>query len=168
MRRTIILFLAAVTLACLLSGCDFLRKVASRPTSVELETLKADRTEKERVLADSLAALKAAEEYEAAETAARDRFNGAGVTFREENGVEGLQCRYCIVLGSFLQNYNAGRIASEVEGCGLQPVKFRYVGGYTSVGVCSDTLAVLWKNYSRLESEPFFPQDAWIMINADR
>ena len=169
---------AFLLLILTVAGCDFLRTVAGRPTSSELEAMRvqialreqAEREEQARQQAvrDSLAAAaKAVADSAAAETFFRE----ARVMRIRSGSLRGLQtdafpCRYCLVLAGFSQPGNGDKFAGSLKEAGYEPVVMRYArGSSTVVGICpTDRFGDLKEAYEKVRTEKFFSRDAWIFI----
>ena len=171
MKKTIILMLM-VTLT-IVTGCDFFRKVAGRPTSEDIEAkriaiMKAEeaahqarldsiRRVEEKVVSDSLAAL--------------DSLAAQGVVISDASRLGGLVeeshgPRYRIVLGVFRERDNARKLASQAEAKGFSAQLLDCRRGMIAVGVCpSDKIARTFEDLNRLRSESFCPKDSWILLD---
>ena len=158
------------------TGCDFLRKVAGRPTSDEIEAKRVEiqiRREQARrdsiAYADSVAAVKRAQK-DSLEAYAFISGNGV-MTFSPARlgGVSGpaLQHRYYVVVGSFRQTSNAEYMMknmSEVDGSCPELIHFR--NGMIAVAAFpSDKLHNVVEGYKHLKTHPACPADAWILKN---
>ena len=158
------------------TGCDFLRKVAGRPTSDEIKAKRVEiqhRREQARrdsiALADSVAAVKRAQK-DSLDACAFISGNGV-MTFSPTRlgGVSGpaLQHRYYVVVGSFRQTANAEYMKknmSEVDGCCPELICFRN-GMVVVAAFPSDRLQDVVEGYKRLKTHPACPADAWILKN---
>lgn len=177
MRRITVLSACAALLLAV-TGCDFLRTVAGRPTSDEIavkreaialrEAQEQAALARERAVRDSLAAV----ERHRADSAAAEVF------FREEKvsrihsgslpGVrqEGEPFRYCVVLAGFTQPENAAHFSDRLKAAGYEPVVMKYTRGRsTVVGVgATDDFGAVRVTYEKVRQEPFCPGDAWIFI----
>ena len=167
----------------MLSGCDFFRKVAGRPTSDDIE---AKRTEIARVEAqrareqarqDSIR-LAIEQARIAEEKAVQDSLDA--LTALKEKGcmmydlasLKGLSSgeltsRYCVVVGSFKDAANADKfIAKVAEDPQMQPLKVRFRTGMIAVGVCPrNKLAEIAGLIDDVRAKSFCPKDAWILVN---
>lgn len=160
----------AILALALLSGCDFLRTVAGRPTSAELQA-KAEAIEAEEAVNKARA--------EALDVARRHTADSlAAVRFLAEEGpvkisssslkgllLDGFNSRMLIVLGGFSQPENASAFASKVEAAGYKTAVLRYNYGSSIVGVCpTDDPVELRDCWLKVKEEKFCPKDAWIMV----
>ena len=184
MKRSYILVLLAVML--LVSGCDFFRKVAGRPTSADIQAKKTEiacvearkaEQAREQARLDSLEAV-ARKEREAREMAERDSL-AAHQTLKEKgcqiynlDSLKGLSSgelghRYYLIVGSFKEGTNADKFVSKVAKDSLmQPVKVKFRTGMIAVGVCprnkiDDMPSVI----EEVRTKTFCPKDAWILVN---
>lgn len=155
------------------TGCDFLRAVAGRPVSKDierkrLEIIKAEedalqarldsiRLEKEKVVADSLAAMDSLASYGVTMTGP-DRLGGLA-------GTE-LSSRYYIIVGAFRESANARKLFDAASEKGYAPVLISCRSGMIAVGLCpSDNVTELEASYRALRKEAFCPKEAWILVS---
>lgn len=169
------LIVSLLFFASLLTGCDFLRKVALRPLSAEIaqirdsiercDAIEAERLRAEKEAAEALAKA-AADSVSAMELFANEEV--AMVPAKSVRGVsfEGFDSRYCIITGVFSDPANAAAMTANIERAGAEPVTFRYRSGKVLVGAApSATLGEIGNAYRRLSKESFFPAGAWILVN---
>lgn len=171
MRRSILLLMLAVVL--LTTGCDFLRALAGRPTSADIDAkriqiMKAEeaalqarldsiRIVEEKVVADSLSAL--------------DSLQSQGVILTDASRLGGIVCdtvssRYHIVIGVFKDRKNAQKLVRQAEAGGYPAQMMESGRGMIAVGVCpSDRIARTYSDLCRLRMESFCPKDSWILLN---
>jgi hypothetical protein len=181
MKRSYIFLLMAVML--MVSGCDFFRKVAGRPTSADLQAKKVEiecveaEIAREQARQDSLEAL--AQKARIAEENARLDSLAAHQTLKEKNcmiynlkSLKGLASgeldnRYYFIVGSFRDAANADKFMSKVaKDSTMAPVKVRFRTGMIAVGVCPrDRIADMASVVDDVRSRSFCPKDAWILEN---
>lgn len=161
MRKSTAVLLVAAALS-VLSGCDFLRSVAGRPTSKEIEAKKAAllsaleaESSRDSVDVDSLEAMKTIEEEHI--KIASPSHSGALVP--ENNGGN-----YFVMIGTFSRKSNAEALAQTCRNAGYSPVLIPYSNGYTAVaansyGTVQEALFAL----EELKKCKFCPADAWIL-----
>lgn len=176
MKKTIILMLALVTIAT--SGCDFVRRIAGRPTAAQVEEIHREKLLQEEALhqarmdslkrvqqamADSLAAL---------EAHLLDSLSQAKGTIVNPSKLGGLfttklEAKYCIVVGAFRNRAYAER---KLEACkkdgysSASIISFR--NGLLAVAVCpSNSLDQTLKTLKQLRGKGICPPDGWILIN---
>ena len=176
MKRSVILSLAIAALV--LSGCDFLRALAGRPTSEELAVKQSnierakdvdryqariDSLERVRVrLADSLAALDAH---------LLDSLSQTKGTILNPTKMGGLyttklESRYYIVVGAFRTRSYAERKLTECNKAGYTATIISFRNGLLAVAVCpSDSLNESLKVLRELRGNGICPWDGWILVN---
>ena len=176
MKRSVILSLAIAALV--LSGCDFLRALAGRPTSEELAVklsnierakdvaryqARIDSLEGVRVrLADSLAALDAH---------LLDSLSQTKGTILNPTKMGGLyttklESRYYIVVGAFRTRSYAERKLTECNKAGYTATIISFRNGLLAVAVCpSDSLNESLKVLRELRGNGICPWDGWILVN---
>ena len=167
-----ILAISALAALCLLTGCDFFRTLAGRPTSADIAAKRAliERTEQQeaarrdsiqrveqQILADSLAVMQALSENKKLCPPA-DRVRGYATA--------SLPYKYFILVGTFSNADNANRVIAAAEKAGLNPVRIPY-GRLIAVGVCpSNSLVQVYHSLEAVREQPFCPKDAWILAKA--
>lgn len=145
MRKSTAVLLVAAALS-VLSGCDFLRSVAGRPTSKEIEAKKA-------------ALLSALEAESSRDSVDVDSLSHSGALVPENNGGN-----YFVMIGIFSRKSNAEALAQTCRNAGYSPVLMPYSNGYTAVaansyGTVQEALSAL----EELKKCKFCPADAWIL-----
>ncbi len=171
MRKSVLLLMSIMLVS--LSGCDFLRAVAGRPSSKDIEAkriaiIKAEevalqhridsiRMAQEKVVADSLAAL--------------DTLKSLGVVINGPSRVGGisgteLDFRYYIIVGAFRESSNARKLFDLASENAYNPVLISCRSGMAVVGLApSNRIASVWESYEKLLEEPFCPKEAWVLVN---
>ncbi len=171
MRKSVILLMLAAVLT--VTGCDFFRVMAGRPTSKDIDAkririMKAEeaalqarldsiRRVEEKIVSDSLSAL--------------DSLTARGVVMSDVSRLGGLveensRARYCIMIGAFRDKDNARKLASKAEDAGFSAELMECRSGMIAVGVCpSDRIAQTFEDFKRLRQEAFCPKDSWILLN---
>lgn len=153
-----------------LTGCDFLRTIAGRPTSEELAVIEKAAQEKlvrEQVVKDSLAVVAAreaaereAEAFWSSKDAPRivDASTLKGLAFRD------VEFKYLIVLGSFSKPENVVSFTKRLSEAGYEPVVLKYNYGTQIVCVCpSADKSSLMQACAKVSKEPFCPGNYWII-----
>lgn len=154
----------------LLSGCDFLRTVAGRPTSAELQAKAEAVAAEDAVLKAQAEALEAARKHTADSLAAVEYLAQEGPRKTAASSLKGLDLSgfnssMLIVLGGFSKPENAAAFASKVEAAGYKTSVLRYNYGSSIVGVCpTDDPVELRDCWIKVREEKFCPKDAWIMV----
>jgi hypothetical protein len=184
MKKSYILVLLLVMLT--VTGCDFFRKVAGRPTTADIEAKKVEiaRVEQEKAEAlreqerlDSLRAVKERARIEE-ETALRDSL-AAPVALKDRGCMMydlssmkglasgGLDYRYYVIVGSFRDGANADRFIRKIAADSvMQPVKVHFRTGMIAVGVCPrNKIAEMPSVVDEVRTRSFCPKDAWILVN---
>lgn len=181
MKKSYIIILLAAAL--MLSGCDFFRKVAGRPTSEDIEVKRTEIARVEALKAREQArqdSIRIAQEQArlAQEQALKDSLDA--LTALKEKGcmmydlasLKGLSSgelgnRYCVVVGSFKDAANADKFVEKVaKDTLMQPVKLRFRNGMVAVGVCPrNKIAQIAGLIDDVRAKPFCPKDAWILVN---
>lgn len=184
MKKSYILVLLLVMLT--VTGCDFFRKVAGRPTTEDIEAKKVEiaRVEREKAEAvreqerlDSLRAVKERARIEE-EAALRDSL-AAPIALKERgcvmydlSSLKGLasgelEHRYYVIVGSFRDGANADRFIRKIAADSLmQPVKVHFRTGMIAVGVCPrNKIAEMPSVVDEVRTRSFCPKDAWILVN---
>lgn len=176
MRKSVILSLALAAL--LLSGCDFLRSLAGRPTSEDLDAKRAviererdaaryrariDSLERvRRRMADSLAAL---------EVHLLDSLSQTKGTILNPSKLGGLyttklEAKYYIVVGAFRTRSYAERKLTSCNEAGYTATIISFRNGLLAVAVLpSDSLNETLKSLRELRGNGICPQDGWILVN---
>ena len=178
MKKSCIL-LAVVSLLCL-TGCDFMRKLAGRPTSedVELKRVELLRAEEAALQArlDSIAAVEAEKQkvvqdsVEAFTYIAENRVNlhdvaRLGGIQKDELTDSSQGTRYRVILGSFKDRGNAEKLLHKVSEAGdFWPHLIVLRSGMVAVAACpSDRIQnVVW-GLKELRTNDVCPADAWIL-----
>lgn len=175
MKNRYIVFIALIMCLLLVCGCDAFRSLAGRPTSADIEQMRAtleareayelwrqDSLAKARArLEDSLAALAQLDSLKQEKGIVKDLsvFRGLSSTMQLEN-------RYYVVLGSFKEVRNAEKYRDTIKEAGFEAVVIRFKNGFNSVGVCpTDSPRALLDSMDKLRQEAFCPKDFWILEN---
>ncbi|MBE6238987.1 MAG: SPOR domain-containing protein [Bacteroidales bacterium] len=172
MKKSCILMM--LFLLPVMTGCDFMRKLAGRPTGEEVENMRIEllraeeaalqarldslRKVEERMLQDSLNAL--------------DSIRQLGGSILNPASLGGLfatklESRYYIILGSFRSRANAEALFNVTKAAGYRPALISFgKGGLIAVGVCPvNRLSDALTNLSEVKKESFCPKDVWILVN---
>ncbi len=161
--------LSAVLLFC--SGCDFLRKMAGRPTSEDIEAKReviALEEARHQARLDSLAVV---EKQAADSLALLDSIRRSGSVILGTGRLGGvaaasLHCRYYIIIGAFSNADNAKRLAEKAQKAGVEATRIPCTNGYTAVSVFpSNSLAEVYSSLLKVKGYEFCPDDAWILVN---
>lgn len=175
MKKTFILMLALVMVAT--SGCDFVRRIAGRPTAAQVEQIhqkqmqeeearhqaRLDSMEKVRqAMADSLAAL---------EAHLIDSLSQARGTIVNPSKLGGLfttklEAKYSIIVGAFRNRAYAERKLAACNDAGYKASIISFRNGLQAVAVCpSNSLDETVKTLKQLRGKGICPPDGWILVN---
>jgi len=175
MKKTIILMLALVTVVT--SGCDFVRRLAGRPTAAEVEDIRIRQIEEEearhqarldsmkkvqQAMADSLAAL---------EAHLIDSLSQARGTIVNPSKLGGLfttklEAKYSIVVGAFRNRSYAERKLAACNDAGYKASIISFRNGLLAVAVCpSNSLDETVKTLKQLRGQGICPPDGWVLVN---
>ena len=175
MKKTFILMLALVMVAT--SGCDFVRRIAGRPTAAQVEQIhqkqileeearhqaRLDSMEKVRqAMADSLAAL---------EAHLIDSLSQARGTIVNPSKLGGLfttklEAKYCIIVGAFRNRAYAERKLAACNDAGYKASIISFRNGLQAVAVGpSNSLDQTVKTLKQLRGKGICPPDGWILVN---
>ena len=175
MRKLIQTVLILLPVALAVTGCDFFRRLAGRPTSDQIAAMaEAIRLEESARIADSLkkaladtVAVPVAETQEApavtvpAATAAQTA--PAATPEPAAPAPSDDLKRFYIVMASFGKAANARNYAATLEAKGY-PATILKRGGYQVVAVCgTDDEAAINKSFDEIRRQDFCPQGVWII-----
>ena len=172
MKKSCIFSLIVAMLS--LSGCDFMRKLAGRPTSedVEMKRLEILRAE-EAALQARLDSLRNVEQKMIQDSLnALDSIRQIGGSILNPASLGGLfatklEARYYIILGSFRSRANAESLFNVAKSAGYKPALISFgKGGLIAVGVSPvNRLPDAYTALSDVRKEKFCPKDVWILVN---
>ncbi len=175
MKKTLILALA---LACLLvSSCDFVRRLAGRPTSAQVERIRLERLWEEearhQAVLDSMEQVKKhlADSIAAREAYLLDSLSQAKGTVLNPAKMGGLfttklEAKYCIVVGAFRNRAYAERKLTKCNEAGYTATIISFRNGLLAVSVCpSDDLNEVLRKLRELRGKGICPEDSWILVN---
>ena len=172
MKKSCILLVIA-SLFCI-TGCDFMRKLAGRPTSedVELKRVELLRAE-EAALQARLDSLRNVEQRMVQDSLnALDSIRQLGGSILNPAAMGGLfatklESRYYIILGSFRTRSNAEALFNVAKTAGYKPALISFgKGGLIAVGVSPvNRLSDAYLALNSVKKESFCPKDVWILVN---
>ena len=164
----VLVFLSA---ALIVSGCDFMRKVAGRPTSADLEAMVAAREQEEARAARALQERQQRErelQYQADSLLAVQTMEGIVMNRLSDLNVRvttELPAKYHVVLGAFSDASNADNLISRLKEAGYEASAMRYRSGKTAVlACCTDSFVELGKSFASLQKENYCPKDVWVIV----
>lgn len=177
MKKSFLLLSGAMIM---LTGCDFFRMLAGRPTSEDIENKRVEiikaKEAAQKARQDSIARV----ELEVRK-AVQDSIDAC--TFIAENKItlytvarlggiqhDGLSgsatgSRYRVVLGSFREKSNADKLAASIYAAGdYQPHLISLRNGMIAVAACpSDKIQNVVSGFKSLKMHKECPSDAWIL-----
>ena len=161
----------------LLGGCDFMRRVAGRPTSADLaakrEMIQARQQQEEEARHEAELATQAVQTVAApkpdAEAFAALRAAGCLANSVSTMGLKlpsALSHNYYVIGGSFAEPGNAESMAAKLLSKGYESELIPFSARRTAVGVCpSDRVEDVVASYKALIADGSVPADAWILVN---
>lgn len=173
MTRRFLILVALLSVTMVVTGCDFFRVLAGRPTSKEIEAKRAEilrSAQDDKVVAqddkdsvpqqdqDSVQVAKP-------ETAASERQDDGQ---RPHSAVParpaGEKKRYYVIMGAFSSRENAEKYAERIKSFGYEPEFFGFTEGRTAVGVGGTDDPEEAKAFMReLKGQDFCPEGVWIL-----
>ena len=174
-----------LTLLCIvipmltLTGCDFFRTLAGRPTSKDIEKkqiaallaynseLQAENQELEARYDALLKEFKAVEDS----LNALDSISQYGGSVLNPSTLGGLfstklEARYYVIIGAFKYRSNAETLLTKAQQCGYKPALISFRNGRMAVGVCpSNTITGAFAALKQVKQESFCPSDVWVLLN---
>lgn len=171
MKKEISILLIFSILA--LGGCDFLRKVASRPTSQDIQAKSELIRKRQQEVQDSLR--KVQETIRLAQAARKDSLDAAarltelGVkmssVFSFGAPLDPLPGKFNVITGVFRKDATARSQFNAQKAKGYDPSYIRFKGGVKAVClVSSDTLSVVASTVGSARADKVCPRDAWIYV----
>lgn len=165
--------LLVLLMSVLLTGCDFLRAVAGRPVSRDIEKKRIEIIKAEEdALQARLDSIRQAEMKVVTDSiAAMDSLAASGVFMSGPDRLGGLAAtelvnRYYIIVGAFRESANARKLFESASSKGYSPVLISCRSGMIAVGLCpSDRIVEVRDSYDVLKQESFFPKEAWILVS---
>jgi hypothetical protein len=156
-------------------GCDMFRALAGRPTSEDLDAMRAElvaRKAAEVARQDSLDRVRHEAEEAARIAAALDTLQSMKGLLRSPARFAGLAsgseptAKYSIVIGSYRDRANAQKYSEKLSGEGYPAEAVSLRNGYTVVGVCpTDDPSELLASLRKVRKERFCPKEYWILVN---
>lgn len=177
MKKTYILL--AMVVMFTVTGCDFFRKLAGRPTSEEIEIkrqemvadLKAKAVREKEVqdslvlaakrVADSLAAVSSLEE---SNVRVHSDSSLGGIAGDGASEME-VKADYRVIVGSFKDQGNADKMVAKVAAAGnFNPHQVKMRNGMIAVAACpSDRIQEVLSGMDEMKKCGVCPADAWIL-----
>lgn len=174
MKKSIIF---AVGLVLLVTGCDFVRTLAGRPTAAQLDQIRLEKMAAEEARHQAvLDSMERAEKEMAEALAARETFlldslaQGRGTVLNPSKlgglFTTKLESKYYIVVGAFRNRSYAERKLKACNAAGYTATIISFRNGLLAVGICpSDSLDGTLKKLKGLRGTEVCPKDGWILMN---
>ena len=159
MRKICLTIVILLGVVVAVTGCDFFRRLAGRPTSADIEAIREAILEREEAKAatlDTSATIKAPEV--SATPTEPPKAAEAGAPSKDGKK------RYYIIVASFSQKDNAVKCAERMATRGYPGELISFKGGYTAVGICgTDDEAQAKENLKEVKRQDFCPSGVWIL-----
>ena len=147
-RFRLSVILLSVTLV--VTGCDFFRVLAGRPTSKEIEAKREEILRSAQDDKDSLQVVKP-------EMTEPVPVRPAGTASREKK-------RFYVIMGAFSSRENAEKYAERIKSFGYEPEFFGFTEGRTAVGIGGTDDPEEAKAFMKeLKGQDFCPEGVWIL-----
>ncbi len=165
----VILIFAVICLS--VQSCDLFRKIAGRPTSVEIEAKRQSIENERKSHQNRLDSLDIIQKQISDSLAVLDsiRFsNSRLITVKQlaEESKASLQYSYYIIIAAFSKSENARNFAAKTEADGYECTFIKYQNGYTAIGICpTDNLAEAYSKMNEIRGG--YCPEAWILDNRD-
>lgn len=169
MQKKILPIACLCAVLVLVSGCDFLRRAAGRPTSKDIEAKKALIAAEQDAHARRLDSMKLVQKQISDSLAVIDSIKASKSRIMQsrmlsEQSRTELQYRYYIILGSFARKENAVALSAKVESKGYPVTMISYRNGFTAVALCpADNVTAVFESLNQVKKEDFCPEEAWIL-----
>ena len=189
MTRRFLILVALLSVTIVVTGCDFFRVLAGRPTSKEIEAKRAEilrSAQDDKVVAqydegsvpqqdqDSVQVVKpetAASEWrddgQRPHSAAAEQSEArmdAAVPARPAGSTSGEKKRFYVIMGAFSSRENAEKYAERIKSFGYEPEFFGFTEGRTAVGVGGTDDPEEAKAFMKeLKGQDFCPEGVWIL-----
>lgn len=155
MRKVLQIVVVSLSVALLVTGCDFFRSLAGRPTSKDIASMREDIR---RHRADSIA--KADSIRLAAETVAAEESQEPEPAPAAKPGKK----RFYVIMGAFSNKENANKCAERLKGLGYEPEFFGFTEGRTAVGIGgTDDESEAKAFMAEVRRQDFCPDGVWIL-----
>lgn len=175
MKNKILVISAFLLTVLSMCGCDLFRSMAGRPTSSEIDDMRAAliaRVESEQARLDSLERVRREAEEAARIAAATDSLEAMKGMLRKPSSLGGLasgmepSSKYYIIVGSYLDKANARKYGEKLTNDGYPAEAVSFRNGFTAVGVCpTDDPSELLASLRNVRKERFCPREVWVLVN---
>lgn len=147
---------ALILLTQALCGCDMVRSIMGRPTSADIERMKAEKLASEK---------QKAAERDSIERAAAD---SAALAAAASKAADVLNCRYYVIAGAFLVPENADKYTERLRKSGYEVTRFKFKSGFSAVALFgSDDMASAKKQMDTFMEGPLAAWDVWVYDTAE-
>lgn len=161
--------LSLVASLSVVSGCDFLRTLASRPTSADIQAKRekiAICNERVKAAQDSVKAVRDARIKDS--LLLQECLNSGLARTSEKVGSilkDSLRFRCYIIVGAFRSKQNADNLMKKLDEAGYCSEALLFRSGLTAVGACpSNSISESCSKLASLQKESFCPADVWIYV----
>lgn len=169
MKKTATYILLAVFFLNITS-CDFLRRIAGRPTSGDIESKCKAIELKQKRMDDSLRLAAQIEKKRLDSLAKADFIKSCGIKFSDVfyygEPLVPLEHRFHLVTGVFKTGKMLDRHVARMKKAGYDCTIVSFPGGAKAVAICAtDSMDELASTVVRAENEQVTPTDAWVHVN---
>lgn len=154
------------------TGCDFFRKIAGRPTAQDIESKRiAIMRAEEAAHQARLDSIKKEHQKIVDSLAMMDSIRQRGGSILNPSSLGGLfatklEARYYVIIGSFRTRSNAESLLNQASVKGYSPALISFKNGLVAVGVCPvNNLKEAFHSLKQVRQEKFCPSDVWILVN---
>ena len=154
------------------TGCDFFRQLAGRPTSADIEAKRLEILIAEQQAAQArLDSLMKQQQIAQDSLAALDSIAQYGGTILNPAKLGGLfatrlEARYYVIVGAFRVRANAENLLLKAKTAGYEPALISFNTGLIAVGLCPCSNVVDAKDaLKKVKTEKFCPKDVWVLLN---
>ena len=146
MTRRFLILVALLSVTLVVTGCDFFRVLAGRPTSKEIEAKRAEILRSAQDDKDSLQVVK------------------PEMTEPVPVHPTGEKKRFYVIMGAFSSRENAEKYAERIKSFGYEPEFFGFTEGRTAVGIGGTDDPEEAKAFMKeLKGQDFCPEGVWIL-----
>ena len=154
------------------TGCDFFRQLAGRPTSADIEAKRLEILIAEQQAAQArLDSLMKQQQIAKDSLAALDSIAQYGGTILNPAKLGGLfatrlEARYYVIVGAFRVRANVENLLLKAKNAGYEPALISFNTGLIAVGLCPCSNIVDAKDaLKKVKTEKFCPKDVWVLLN---
>lgn len=175
-RSTLLLIVVSLSV---LTGCDFFRVLAGRPTSKDIEQIQITSlmAEKAELIAENVALETRLDSVMREFKTVTDSLNALDSISQYGGSVLNpatlgglfstkLEARYYVIIGAFKYRTNAEILLKNAAAKGYKPALISFRNGRMAVGVCpSNTISEAFEGLKKVRKESFCPSDVWVLLN---